>query len=144
MKIAIPKSIETNWHAIAIVSLLVVVPVVGKYLGLTNETTLMITTALVSLATASGFIASASSAALIKTASDLSTQVDAGISGVRQDLTDMHTISTANVAAVHTAVAVQAARIGAPLPPPLSAPVVAMAPDVVKAVEAAAGEGHVL
>jgi hypothetical protein len=144
MKIEFPKSVETNWHAIAIVALLVVVPVAGKYLGFTNDTILMITTALISLATASGFIAAASSASLVKTASDLSTQVDAGISSVRQDLSDMHAISAANVAAVHTAVAVQAARMGVPLPPPLTTPVEAVAPDVVKAVENASGAGHVL
>jgi hypothetical protein len=144
MKIEFPKSVETNWHAIAIVALLIIVPVAGKYLGLTNETVAMITTASISLATASGFIAAASSASLVKTASDLSTQVEAGISSVRQDLTDMHSISSANVAAVHAAVAVQAARLGVPLPPALKTPVETVAPDVVKAVETASGAGHVL
>lgn len=113
----------TNWHAILMIGLLVVVPVAGKLMGLSNDVIVMVTGLLVTLATASGFINAADQASLTKTANDLSKQVDAGISNVRQDLTDMHTVSTANVAAIHTAVAVVAAKVSAPQPAPLAAPV---------------------
>ncbi len=130
----------TNWHALLMVAVLVVVPVAGKLLGLSNETIVMITGMLVTLATASGFVATADQTALTKTANDLSKQVTDSISNVKQDLVDLHTISTANIAVVHTAAAVVAAKVAAPQPAPLVAPIA-----VVKEAVTIVGEGsHVL
>lgn len=126
------KNVITNWHAVAILAALVIVPVAGKLLGLSNELTGYITVGVVSLATASGFINAADASTLSDTAATLSAQATAGITNVKSDLVQLHAISTANVAAVHTAVAVQAAQVGAPPPGPLipSVPASDLAHDV--------------
>lgn len=100
-----PKSIVTNWHAVVIVLCLVVVPVAGKYLGLSNDMIAYLTGAVVSLAVASGFIHAADATALQQTADTLAAQTNNAINIVKDDVHALK-VSAASVP-VKTATVIQ-------------------------------------
>lgn len=125
------KSPITNWHALLILAVLVIVPVVGHFLGLSNELTGYITTAAGLLATASGFLSTADAQRVEDIASNVSPQITTAVQTAKDALTELHNTNAANVAAVHTAVAVQASKSGFLLPAPLKV----VEPVVTQAVE---------
>ena len=65
----------------------------------------------------SGLLQAADAQRVEKIAESVSPQIASAVGAVEKNLTELHTVSTANVAQLHTAVAVQAAKTGFSVPP---------------------------
>ena len=64
----------------------------------------------------SGLLQAADAQRVEKIAESVSPQIASAVGAVEKNLTELHTVSTANVAQLHTAVAVQAAKTGFSVP----------------------------
>ncbi len=107
---------KLNWHAIIIVSVLVIVPTAGTIMHLDPSVIGYVTMGVIALATASGFLHAQDEALVKDMASKLTIQTNSAISTVEQNLTALHAVSTANVAQIAQTVAVHSALIQAPAP----------------------------
>jgi len=117
---------NTNWHVIVAAVLVTVVDVVMiLVMGATKETIStigIVDGVLLGLFAQSGLLQAADAQRVEKIAESVSPQIASAVGAVEKNLTELHTVSTANVAQLHTAVAVQAAKVGVELPPPMIAP----------------------
>ena len=117
---------NTNWHVIVAAVLVTVVDVVMiVVMGATKETIStigIVDGVLLGLFAQSGLLQAADAQRVEKIAESVSPQIASAVGAVEKNLTELHTVSTANVAQLHTAVAVQAAKVGVELPPPMIAP----------------------
>jgi hypothetical protein len=112
---------NTNWHVIVAAVVVTIVDVVMiLVLGATKEnlsTIGIVDGVLLGLLAHSGLLQAADAQRVEKIAESVSPQIANAVGAVEKNLTDLHTVSTANVAALHTAVAVQAAKTGFSVPP---------------------------
>jgi hypothetical protein len=117
---------NTNWHVIVAGVLVTIVDVVMiLVMGATKETIStigIVDGVLLGLFAQSGLLQAADAQRVEKIAESVSPQIASAVKSVEDHLVDLHTVSTANVAQLHTAVAVQAAKVGVELPPPMIAP----------------------
>jgi hypothetical protein len=115
---------NTNWNVIIAGAAVTIVTVTMLLLKLSVESIGIIDSLILGVLAHSGLLQAADETAVTTLANSVAPQIVSAVQVVKDDLTQLHTISTANVAALHTAVAVQAVTAGAPLPPPLIPPVV--------------------
>jgi hypothetical protein len=117
---------NTNWHVIVAAVLVTIVDVVMLLvMGATKETLStigIVDGVLLGLFAQSGLLQAADAQRVEKIAESVSPQIASAVGAVEKNLVELHTVSTANVAQLHTAVAVQAAKVGVELPPPMIAP----------------------
>ena len=113
----------TNWHVIVAGVIVTIVSVTMLAMKIPIEAVGIVDSLILGVLAHSGLISAADESTVQKLSDSVAPKIATAVQTVEDKLTDMHTVSTANVAAAHTAVAVLAAKIGASPPPPLVAPV---------------------
>ncbi len=107
------KSPITSWHGMAAIGALVVVSVGLHVFGCPDAVIALASTAVTTLLMSMGLMHAGDQQAIDKVSGDLSSQVVAGVTAVKEDLTALHNINAKEIA-VHAAVIAAVAPAVAP------------------------------
>ncbi len=108
------KSPITSWHGVAAIGALVVVSVGLHLFGCPDAIVALASTAVTTLLISMGLMHSGDQQTIEKVSSDLSSQVLAGVTAVKEDLTALHNVNAKEIA-VHAAVIASGAPVVAPV-----------------------------